>query len=76
MKRYTSEVQEHNAAGAASIEEVNLIAASATANANSVDKTETDDKAEKKLARFNKETEIESRKKRKRVNAVSASARG
>ena len=76
MKRYTAEVQEQNAAGAASIEEVNLIAASATANANSVDKAETDDKAEKKLARFNKETEIESRKKRKRVNAVSASARG
>ena len=76
LKRRTAEAQELDKSSVASIEEVNLIAASATANANSVDRTDTDDKAEKKLARFNKETEIESRKKRKRVIAVSASTRG
>ncbi len=76
LKRRTAEAQELDKSRVASIEEVNLIAASATANANSVDRTDTDDKAEKKLARFNKETEIESRKKRKRVIAVSASTRG
>lgn len=59
-----------------SIDEVNAIAASATANANSVEIYDTDDKADKKLARFNKETELESRRRRKRVNAVSASTRG
>ncbi len=69
-------VEEIRAENTTSVEEVNLIAASATANANSVDRTETDDKAEKKLARFNKETEIESRKKRKKVIAVSSSSRG
>ena len=58
------------------IDDVNIISASASANANSAEFAETDDKADKKLARFNKETEIESRRKRRRVIAVSASTRG
>ena len=76
MKLNDTTAQEVEESRQTTIDEVNLIAASATANANSVDKAETDDKAEKKLARFNKETEIESRKKRKKVIAVSASTRG
>lgn len=51
------------------------IAASASANANVNDKTTTDDKADRKLSRFNMDSMIESKKKRKRIQAVSASAR-
>ena len=57
------------------VSDIITIGASASANANSIDKTETNDKLDNKLTRFNTETEIESRKKRKKVNAVSSSSR-
>ena len=47
------------------------ISASATVNANPKDRVHTDDKADKKLARFNNDSIIESKKKRKKVVAVS-----
>ena len=47
------------------------ISASATVNANPKDRIHTDDKADKKLARFNNDSIIESKKKRKKVVAVS-----
>lgn len=49
-------------------------AASASTNANINDTTTTDDKADRKLSRFNTESIIESKKKKKRVQAVSASS--
>lgn len=56
-------------------EESSTIAASATANANITNKTTTDDKADRKLSRFNMDSIIESKKKAKKVQAVSASAK-
>lgn len=47
------------------------ISASATVNANTKDRVHTDDKADKKLTRFNNDSIIESKKKRKKVVAVS-----
>jgi hypothetical protein len=49
-------------------------AASVTTNANINDTTTTDDKADRKLSRFNTESIIESKKKKKKVQAVSASS--
>ena len=51
------------------------LAASAATNANISDSTVTDDKADKKLTRFNTDSIIESKRKRKKVMAVSSSAR-
>ena len=50
-------------------------AASATTNASINQAIESEDKADRKLARFNEESIIESRKKKKKVVAVSASSR-
>ncbi len=52
----------------------NVLAGSASANSNITNNTETDDKADRKLTRFNTDSMIESKKKRKKVMAVSASS--
>lgn len=54
----------------------NIVAASASINAgaNIVKTTNTDDKLSRKLSRFNNDSIIESRKKMKKVQAVSASS--
>ena len=54
----------------------NVTAASASINAsaNIVKSTNTDDKLARKLSRFNNDSIIESRKKMKKVQAVSASS--
>lgn len=53
-----------------------LLGASATTNADVKSNTQTDDKADRKLSRFNMDSIIESKKKRKKVQAISASSRG
>ena len=53
-----------------------LLGASATTNADIKSNTQTDDKADRKLSRFNMDSIIESKKKRKKVQAISASSRG
>nr|QGT49617.1 hypothetical protein Melaina855_0040 [uncultured Candidatus Melainabacteria bacterium] len=58
------------------IEDITTLAASASSNANINDTTLTDDKADRKLSRFNTESIIESKKKMKKVQAVSASSKG
>lgn len=57
-------------------EDSNIVAASASINAsaNIVKSTNTDDKLARKLSRFNNDSIIESRKKMKKVQAVSASS--
>lgn len=57
-------------------EDSNIVAASASINAGSniVKSTNTDDKLSRKLSRFNNDGIIESRKKMKKVQAVSASS--
>jgi len=55
-------------------EDTNILAASASTNVNAAKDTITDDKADRKLARFNNDSIIESKKKRKKVQAVSASS--
>lgn len=55
-------------------EDITVISASAATNANLNDTTTTDDKADRKLSRFNTESIIESKKKKKKVQAVSASS--
>lgn len=57
-------------------EDSNIVAASASINAGSniVQSTNTDDKLSRKLSRFNNDSIIESRKKMKKVQAVSASS--
>ncbi len=55
-------------------EDTNILAASASTNVNAAKDTVTDDKADRKLARFNNDSIIESKKKRKKVQAVSASS--
>ncbi len=57
-------------------EEITSIAASASSNANTNDNTKTDDKEDRRLTRFNEDSMIESKKKKKKVMAVSASSRG
>ena len=56
--------------------DTNVIAASASTNAGIVKNTTTDDKVERKLSRFNNDSIIESRKKMKKVQAVSAASGG
>lgn len=56
--------------------EVNSISASASSNMNTNDNTKTDDKEDRKLTRFNEDSMIESKKKKKKVMAVSASSKG
>ena len=56
--------------------EENLISASASSNANTVENTQTSEKADKKLTRFNNDSIIESKKKSKKVQAISASTNG
>ena len=53
-----------------------LLAASVSTNGNITGNTETDDKADKKLTRFNSDSIIESKKKLRKVQAIKASARG
>lgn len=53
-----------------------LLGASATTNAEVKSNTQTDDKADRKLSRFNMDSIIESKKKRKKVQGVSASSKG
>lgn len=53
-----------------------LLGASATTNADVKSNTQTDDKADRKLSRFNMDSIIESKKKRKKVQGVSASSKG
>lgn len=57
-------------------EEITSISASASSNANTTDNTKTDDKEDRRLTRFNEDSMIESKKKRKKVMAVSASSKG
>jgi hypothetical protein len=52
------------------------LGASATTNADVKSNTQTDDKADRKLSRFNMDSIIESKKKRKKVQGVSASSKG
>ncbi len=56
-------------------EETTILAAAVTTNANINNSTSTDDKEDRKLSRFNMDSIIESKKKMKKVTAVSA-ARG
>ncbi len=56
--------------------EVTSISASASSNMNTNDNTKTDDKEDRKLTRFNEDSMIESKKKKKKVMAVSASSKG
>lgn len=72
----TADIQEMQKQQAQITENISVVAASASANVDTTNIVETDDKAERKLVRFNKETELLSRKKRKKVNAVSSSSRG
>ena len=58
------------------LSEISQISASASANINASDSILTDDKADRKLSRFNTESIIESKKKMKKVQAVSASSGG
>lgn len=58
------------------ISSITQLSASATANANITESIFTDDKVDKKLSRFNTESMIESKKKMKKVQAVSASSGG
>ena len=51
-----------------------IAAASSNASANIVKTTNTDDKLTRKLSRFNNDSIIESRKKMKKVQAVSAAS--
>lgn len=51
-----------------------IVAASSNASANIVKTTNTDDKLTRKLSRFNNDSIIESRKKMKKVQAVSAAS--
>ena len=51
-----------------------IAAASSNASANIVNTTNTDDKLTRKLSRFNNDSIIESRKKMKKVQAVSAAS--
>ena len=57
-------------------EDTNILAASASTNANVNATTITDDKADRKLSRFNMDSIIESKKKKKKVLAVSAAKGG
>ncbi len=58
------------------LSEISQISASASANINAGESILTDDKADRKLSRFNTESIIESKKKMKKVQAVSASSGG
>lgn len=53
-------------------DDTNLVSASVSTNANINNTTQTDDKEDRKLARFNTDSMIESKKKKKKVQAVSA----
>ena len=55
---------------------ISQMSASASANINTNESILTDDKADRKLSRFNTESIIESKKKMKKVQAVSASSGG
>ena len=53
-------------------DDTNLVSALVSTNANINNTTQTDDKEDRKLARFNTDSMIESKKKKKKVQAVSA----
>lgn len=53
-------------------DDTNVVSASVSTNANINNTTKTDDKEDRKLARFNTDSMIESKKKKKKVQAVSA----
>ena len=58
------------------LSDIAQLSASASANANTLETTLTDDKADRKLSRFNTESIIESKKKMKKVQAISAASGG
>lgn len=53
-------------------DDISLVSASVSANANINNSTKTDDKEDRKLARFNTDSMIDSKKKKKKVQAVIA----
>lgn len=74
VKDVYSEKEIENQAHDENDDETIIAAASASTNASIVKNTNTEDKTERKLARFNNDSIIESRKKKKKVQAVSAAS--
>ena len=69
-------IVENNTQSGEFTDDPTLLGASATTNADVKSNTQTDDKADRKLSRFNMESIIESKKKRKKVQGISASSKG
>lgn len=69
-------IVENNTQSGEFTDDPTLLGASATTNADVKSNTQTDDKADRKLSRFNMDSIIESKKKRKKVQGVSASSKG
>ena len=69
-------IVENNTQSGEFTDDPTLLGASATTNADVKSNTQTDDKDDRKLSRFNMDSIIESKKKRKKVQAVSASSKG
>lgn len=78
MKNHSSTANEIDKENEQMTQEAEILSASASASTNSniANNTETDDKADRRLTRFNNDSIIESKKKRKKVVGVSASAGG
>lgn len=69
-------IVENNTQSGEFTDDPTLLGASVTTNADVKSNTQTDDKADRKLSRFNMDSIIESKKKRKKVQGVSASSKG
>lgn len=69
-------IVENNTQSGEFTDDPTLLGASATTNADVKSNTQTDDKADRKLSRFNMDSIIESKKKRKKVQGISASSKG
>lgn len=69
-------VIENNTQSGEFTDDTTLLGAAATTSANIKSNVTTDDKADRKLSRFNMDSIIESKKKKKKVQAVSASSKG
>lgn len=69
-------VIENNTQSGEFTDDATLLGAAATTSANIKSNVTTDDKADRKLSRFNMDSIIESKKKKKKVQAVSASSKG
>lgn len=69
-------VIENNTQSGEFTDDATLLGAAATTSANIKSNVTTDDKADRKLSRFNMDSIIESKKKKKKVQAVSASPKG